>query len=155
MAIDDVAFRRLVDLGRDKGFVTLDQVKEALPIDRMGQRELAETLDRLEQSGVSVELDEELTARPRNGGGDGASEMADFRLPDPQDAEGDRVVPLRPRQAVGTGAPVPPRGAPSELGVQSEPVGGSVKSTSPTRTVVVLALAVLLLILVFILVKGS
>jgi len=154
MAIDDVAFRRLVDLGRDKGFVTLDQVKAALPIDRMGQRELAETLDRLEQSGVSVEVDEELTARPR-GGSEGVSEMSDFRLPDPQDDEADRVVPLRPRQAVGAGAPMPPSTTLSEPGVRPESVSGSVKSPSSTRTVVILALAVLLLILVFILVKGS
>ena len=83
MATKEAAFHRLVEMGREQGFVTLDQVNATLPIDSMSQTELAQTLDRLERSGVSVEVDEELTRRPRVYDGDEADDVPDFRLPEP------------------------------------------------------------------------
>ena len=41
MATKEAAFRRLVEMGREQGFVTLDQVNAMLPIDSMSQTELA------------------------------------------------------------------------------------------------------------------
>ena len=83
MATEEAAFRRLVDVGRERGFVTLDQVSAELPVDDMSQTELAETLDRLERAGVSVEVDEELTrARPLP-----VEDLPDFRLPEPPEVQ--------------------------------------------------------------------
>jgi hypothetical protein len=151
MAINDTAFRRLVEMGRERGFVTLDQVSTVLPIDRMSQRELAETLDRLEQSGVSVEVDEELTHRPRGADGDGAADMSDFRLPEPPDDDA-RVVPLRPRAQPGTGSQGQ-RVAMSEVqehrGTEHKAAGGE----TTTRTVITIGVLLLLLVFAFVLLR--
>ena len=152
MAINDTAFRRLVEMGRVRGFVTLDQVSTVLPIDRMSQRELAETLDRLEQSGVSVEVDEELTRRPRGAGGDGAADMSDFRLPEPPEDDDARVVPLRPRAQPGTGSQGQ-RVAMTEVqehrGAEHKAAGGE----TTTRTVIAIGVLLLLLVFAFVLLR--
>lgn len=152
MAINDTAFRRLVEMGREQGFVTLDQVSAVLPIDSMSQRELAETLDRLEQSGVSVEVDEELMHRPRGAGGDGAADMSDFRLPEPPEEDDARVVPLRPRAQSGTGSqgrPVAMSGVQDHRGAEHKAAGGE----SATRMAVVVGVFLLLLVFAFVLLR--
>ena len=63
MASGEDAHRRFAEMGCIGGSVTLDQGQRPLPVDSMGQIELAQALDRLERSGVSVEVDEELTAQ--------------------------------------------------------------------------------------------
>ena len=152
MATNDTAFRRLVEMGREKGSVTLDQVSAVLPVNSMSQRELAETLDRLEQSGVSVEVDEELTHRPRGAAGNGVDEMQDFRLPDPPDDDGARVVPLRPRQQAATGSqgrPVAMTVVPEHHGTEHHATGGE----STTRTAVVIGVFLLLIVFAFVLLR--
>jgi hypothetical protein len=153
MANDDTTFRRLLELGRERGFVTLDQVNAVLPIENMSQRELAEILDRLERSGVSVELDEELTVRPRGGAGDGAGDMEDFTLPDPPDEESARVVPIRPKTRDGDGGqfrrPAAMTEAQDHRGADHKAAGGE----STSRTAIVIGVLLLLIVFAFVLLR--
>jgi hypothetical protein len=147
MAIEEAAFRRLVEMGRDRGFVTIDQVNATLPVDSMTQIELAQALDRLERSGVSVEVDEELTRRPRVYDSNESTEVPDFRLPEPPDDKEDRVVPLRPRAQPGDGAG---RGRPVAMTeVQEHGAGGHAAAGGESTTRIAVVLGILLLLLVF------
>jgi hypothetical protein len=151
MATEEAAFRRLVEMGREKGFVTLDQVNAALPIDSMSQTELAQTLDRLERSGVSVEVDEELTRRPRVYDSEGAAETPDFRLPEPPDDDENRIVPIRPKAPSEGGAR---QGQPVTMTSMQEHGGaghGTAGGESRTRMAVVFGVLLLLIVFAFVL----
>jgi hypothetical protein len=150
MAIDETAFRRLMEMGREQGFVTIDQVQAALPVADMSQKELAETLDRLERSGVSVELDEDLTHRPRDAGMDGAADMPDIHLPEPPEDRDDPVISVRPRQSAGTGQPVPPP-LMSDPGAQTGVGPGTAGGGSTLRTALVIGTVLVLILLAFLL----
>jgi Sigma-70 factor, region 1.1 len=150
MATNEAAFNRLVEMGREQGFVTLDQVNATLPVDSMSQIELAQTLDRLERSGVSVEVDEELTRRPRVYDGDEAEDVPDLRLPEPPDE--DKVVPLRPRAQPGDGSR---QGRPVAMTEVQEHGGGHAAAggESTTRMAVVFGILLLLLVFAFVLLR--
>ena len=151
MATNEAAFRRLVEIGREHGSVTLDQVNATLPIDSMSQTELAQTLDRLERSGVSVEVDEDLTRRPRVYDGNEADDVPDFRLPEPPDE--DKVVPLRPSARPGDGSRQGQTAAITE--VQEHGGGGHAAAggESTTRMAVVFGILLLLLVFAFVLLR--
>jgi hypothetical protein len=153
MATNEAAFHRLVEMGREKGFVTLDQVNATLPVDSMSQTELATTLDRLERAGVSVEMDEELTRRPRVYDADEAAEVPDFRLPEPPDDNKGRVVPLRPAARPGDGArqgqPVTMTSMQEHGGAGHRAAGGE----STTRMAVVFGVLLLLIVFAFVLLR--
>jgi hypothetical protein len=151
MATKEAAFHRLVEMGREQGFVTLDQVNATLPIDSMSQIELAQTLDRLERSGVSVEVDEELTRRPRVYDGDEADEVPDFRLPEPPDE--DKVVPLRPRAQPGDGSRQGRPAAMTEVPEHGDMEHGAAGGESTTRIAVVFGILLLLLVFAFVLLR--
>jgi Sigma-70 factor, region 1.1 len=150
MATNEAAFNRLVEMGREQGFVTLDQVNATLPVDSMSQIELAQTLDRLERSGVSVEVDEDLTRRPRVYDGDEADDVPDLRLPEPPDE--DKVVPLRPRAQPGDGSR---QGRPVAMTEVQEHGGGHAAAggESTTRMAVVFGILLLLLVFAFVLLR--
>ena len=151
MATKEAAFHRLVEMGREQGFVTLDQVNATLPIDSMSQTELAQTLDRLERSGVSVEVDEELTRRPRVYDGDEADDVPDLPLPEPPDE--DKVVPLRPKAKPGDGSR---QGRPVAMTEVQEHGGGghaAAGGESTTRMAVVFGILLLLLVFAFVLLR--
>jgi hypothetical protein len=153
MATEEAAFRRLVEMGREKGFVTLDQVNATLPVDSMSQIELAQTLDRLERAGVSVEMDEELTRRPRVYDSDEAAEVPEYRLPEPPDDSKDRVVPLRPAAQPGGGTR---QGQPVTMTSMQEHGGaghGAAGGESTTRMAVVFGVLLLLLVFAFVLLR--
>jgi hypothetical protein len=153
MATKEAAFHRLVEMGREQGFVTLDQVNATLPIDSMSQTELAQTLDRLERSGVSVEVDEELTRRPRVYDSDEEADVPDFRLPEPPDDNEDKVVPLRPKAKPGDGSG---RGRPVAMTEVQEHGGvghGAAGGESTTRIAVVFGILLLLLVFAFVLLR--
>jgi hypothetical protein len=153
MAIEEAAFRRLVEMGRDRGFVTIDQVNATLPVDNMTQVELAQALDRLERSGVSVEMDEELTRRPRVYDSNESTDVSDFQLPEPPDDKEDRVVPLRSAARPGDGSR---QGRPVAMTEVQEHGGaghGTAGGESTTRIVVVLGILLLLLVFAFVLLR--
>jgi hypothetical protein len=153
MASNEAAFRRLVEMGREHGSVTLDQVNAVLPVDGMSQTELAQTLDRLERAGVSVEVDEELTRRPRVYDSNEAADVPDFRLPEPPEDKEDRVVPLRPAARPGDGAR---QGQPVTMTSMQEHGGaghGAAGGESTTRIAVVFGILLLLLVLAFVLLR--
>ena len=145
MATNEAAFNRLVEMGREQGFVTLDQVNATLPVDSMSQTELAQTLDRLERSGVSVEVDEELTRRPRVYDDDEAADVPDLLLPEPPDE--DKVVPLRPKAKPGDGSRQGQSVAMTE--VQEHGGGGHAAAGGESTTRMAVVFGVLLLLLVF------
>lgn len=64
--ISTAAFDRLMHLGRQPGGLKIDDIRQALPIDTMAIEEIADVVARLEEAGISVEVDAGLlTSRPR------------------------------------------------------------------------------------------
>lgn len=51
---------RLMQLGQRRGRLEIDDVRQALPVDTMTTTELADVLARLEEDGISVEIDASL-----------------------------------------------------------------------------------------------
>lgn len=100
MAADPAALDRLMEIGRRQGYVTVDQITQTLPISAMSEGEIARAVERLEQSGIQVEIEEEWGERRRDP--DEALEIPAFpgNAPPPAPAE---VPPPRP---AGAGAGV-------------------------------------------------
>jgi hypothetical protein len=63
--VSGTAFDRLVELGRRRGRLEIDDIRQALPTDTMTTEELAEVLARLEEAGISIALEPALLA-PRH-----------------------------------------------------------------------------------------
>ncbi|UEM25160.1 hypothetical protein JL100_035860 (plasmid) [Skermanella mucosa] len=143
MAVDSSIIHRLAEMGRDRGYVTIDEVNRVLPVDGMSDSELAHALVQLEEAGVSVEIEEELTGRPRYSGD--RAEIPEFRLPEPTDDNRDRVVPLRPRQPAEGTRPLPP--PPERPMAEAAAVTASSATPASTHRIVIACAAVLLLIL--------
>lgn len=58
---------RLIETGRQQGGLEVNDIRRALPVDTMSAEELAEVLARVEEAGISVEIDSALlTPRHRN-----------------------------------------------------------------------------------------
>ena len=55
--ISTTAVDRLMQLGRRRGGLEIDDIRQALPIDTMTIEELADVVARLEEAGISVEID--------------------------------------------------------------------------------------------------
>jgi hypothetical protein len=62
--IPTTAFDSLVQLGRRQGGLTIDDIRQALPIDDMTIEEIADMVARLEEVGIPVEIDAGLLTRP-------------------------------------------------------------------------------------------
>jgi hypothetical protein len=58
--ISDNDFDRLIELGRRKGRLDIDDIKEMMPIDTMTTEDLAGLVILLEEHGIAIELDPEL-----------------------------------------------------------------------------------------------
>ncbi len=58
--IPDNEFDRLVELGRRKGSLDIDDIKQEMPIDSMTTEDLAGLVILLEEHGISIDLDPEL-----------------------------------------------------------------------------------------------
>ncbi|EWY38286.1 hypothetical protein N825_13845 [Skermanella stibiiresistens SB22] len=144
MAVDGKIIQRLADMGRERGFVTIDQVNQVLPVDHMSDVELAKALEQLERAGVSVEIDDILTPSRRLGGE--PLDTPDFPLPDIEDEGNQRVVPIRPAVPVESGQHgSPPSRSVGEDAAVIEPGAG--EALPSHRVLIVLAAAVLLVIL--------
>lgn len=55
--ISTTAIDRLMQLGRRRGGLEIDDIRQALPVDTMTVEELADVVARLEEAGISVEID--------------------------------------------------------------------------------------------------
>jgi len=55
--VDEEKLRRLVQTGRERGIVTIGDLRAALPVELMTPAEIAEAVERLEDAGVPVELE--------------------------------------------------------------------------------------------------
>lgn len=81
MAIDESALRRLIEHGRRRGRVTTEDLHLALPIPTMDATEIAAVVERLEDAGLDVELDERFSvgrrpAAPKEPTGDASGAIA-------------------------------------------------------------------------------
>ena len=55
--IPTTAIDRLMQLGRRRGGLEIDDIRQALPVDTMTVEELADVMARLEEAGISAEID--------------------------------------------------------------------------------------------------
>jgi Sigma-70 factor, region 1.1 len=55
--ISTTAVDRLMQLGRRRGGLQIDDIRQALPVDTMTIEELADVVARLEEAGIAVEID--------------------------------------------------------------------------------------------------
>jgi len=55
--ISTAVFDRLVQLGRRRGALQSDDIRQALPVDAMTTEEIVDVVTRLEDAGIAVEID--------------------------------------------------------------------------------------------------
>jgi hypothetical protein len=112
--IDKDVLDRLVARGRQRGHVTTDDLRQALPVGAMSADEIALVVVHLEDQGVPVELDESLTA-PHPGPRSVPPEAPELALP----SGGPEPTPARGSHDTSAGlhpTPVsPPREPPRGL----------------------------------------
>ncbi len=65
MPVEESALRRLSDIGRREGRVTVEALARELPIDRMAPEEIAAVIERLEAAGVEVDVSDPSLLRDR------------------------------------------------------------------------------------------
>lgn len=63
--IDDEKFATLRERAARRGFLTTDDVRQVLPIERMSADEIAMLMLRLEEAGIAVELDADVAGASR------------------------------------------------------------------------------------------
>jgi hypothetical protein len=63
--IPATTFDLLIQMGRARGGLEVDELRQVVPIDAMTAEELADVLTRLEEAGISIEIDAALLA-PRH-----------------------------------------------------------------------------------------
>ena len=64
---DDPAVERLIALGRRKGRLTFDDIRDNLPIATMSEAAIAQAIARLEQAEIAIDLDPEIADSPPHG----------------------------------------------------------------------------------------
>ncbi|MET7242168.1 RNA polymerase sigma factor region1.1 domain-containing protein [Methylobacterium sp. EM32] len=106
-AFDRATLDRLVALGRSQGGLGPDDLRRALPVDRMSAEDIALVLIELEEAGISVDPDEALlgTGRPLPPAGT-------VRLPEPGAEAPPPLAPETPPAATAPPAPKPRDAAP-------------------------------------------
>jgi hypothetical protein len=106
-AFDRATLDRLVALGRSQGGLTPDDLRRALPVDRMSAEDIAMVLIELEEAGISVDPDEALllSGRPLPPAGT-------VRLPEPRAEGPPPPAPEMPPAATAAPAPGPRATAP-------------------------------------------
>ncbi|MFH6786520.1 MULTISPECIES: RNA polymerase sigma factor region1.1 domain-containing protein [Methylobacterium] len=109
-AFDRTTLDRLIALGQSRGGLGPDDLRQALPIDRMSAEDIALVLIELEEAGIPVDPDEILLqpGRPLPPAGT-------VRLPEPPASDAPAPVPESPPAATVTAAPAPapPASAPA------------------------------------------
>jgi RNA polymerase primary sigma factor len=72
--------RRLVDIGKERGYLLYDEVNDALPLDVHSSEEIDEVLSAFQQYGIEVYEDAGSAEAARD-----SAEVADFGAPEPKD----------------------------------------------------------------------
>jgi hypothetical protein len=89
----DASYRRLLELGKQQGGLTAEDLRQALPIDQMSMDEISRVLVRLEDAGIPVEIDQALFSPGHRNSGPGDP----VRLPKHTEAVVQRPVsPIEP-----------------------------------------------------------
>ncbi|KMO10802.1 RNA polymerase sigma factor region1.1 domain-containing protein [Methylobacterium platani] len=109
-AFDRATLDRLIALGKDRGGLGPDDLRQALPIDRMSAEDIALVLIELEEAGIPVDPDEILLQHGRTLPPAGA-----VRLPEPPAPEAAAPAPESPPAATQAASPGP-RAAPGPAG---------------------------------------
>ncbi len=84
MDIDDSAYRRLEEAARRDGHLHLDDLARILPLDTMSMTEVTDVVERLERSGIDVDLSPLLARLRRDaeaGNSDGVVDLASPAAP--------------------------------------------------------------------------
>ncbi|MEE8627105.1 MULTISPECIES: RNA polymerase sigma factor region1.1 domain-containing protein [Methylobacterium] len=135
-AFDRTTLDRLIALGRSRGELTPDDLRRALPVDRMSAEDIALVLIELEEAGIAVDPDEILL----QGGGTPLPAGA-IRLPEPPvPAPAAPVVEPPPAAATAATTSAPDR-------VSPPPARGGAHRAVILAGLAALALAVLVLTL--------
>ncbi|WP_207481007.1 RNA polymerase sigma factor region1.1 domain-containing protein [Arenibaculum pallidiluteum] len=138
MADQQPALDRLLEMGRRQGYVTVDQITETLPVASMSEADIARAIERLEQSGIAVELDDEWV-ESRRAPDAAASPPADVLPPDETE-----IPPMgagASRHASGAARPMPRAAMQS-----SAPPAAEHRSRSLLMPLLALAAAILVLV---------
>lgn len=130
--INDAKMAVLRERGARKGFVTIDDLREALPIDQMNADEIALVVVHLEEAGVSVELDDDLmgVSRRRGATAPGAPSLS---------------LPGAPRPRRDPTQPAPAPGIAQDAYRASEPINETPPASSSAWLFVAAAAAVIAL----------
>jgi hypothetical protein len=131
--ITDNDFDRLVALGRSKGSLDLDDIKETMPVETMTTEDLASLVILLEEHGIAIDLDPELLI-PAGG----PPPLAPNPLFIPSADTASFEAPKTPGEAAES-LPAAPHAAPHD---ESEPEGFSVD-----RFVYAMAIGLILFVL--------
>jgi hypothetical protein len=57
MSLNEATFDRLINLARQRGSVTTNDLREVLPIDQMTVEDISDVITRLEEADVDLEID--------------------------------------------------------------------------------------------------
>jgi len=134
----DQSFARLLHLGKQQGGLTPHDLQQVLDLERLSTDELSDMLVRLDQAGVSVEIDPALLA-PASGRA-GLAGRPDNNLP-----EGCEMPFKVPSEAPGQSSPEQSEAAPTVI--QNQPGYLRDKAVS---TAVAIALGIIVLLAVLI-----
>lgn len=142
MTLDSSALKRLAAIQQSQGFVTLTEMGRVLPVDSMTPEEIGQTIAQLEQAGIDIEVDKELSRRRLDSGLADAPPASHARIGVPE-ASG----PMTGRTDQGSLLPRVNASASPKLAV-----GGSWwRPRTRTTALIIFVLAVLsILILVFV-----
>jgi hypothetical protein len=134
----DQSFARLLQLGKQQGGLTPHDLQQVLDVERLSTDELSDMLVRLDQAGVSVEIDPSLLAS--------ASGRAGLASRPDNDLLEVCEMPFRvPREAPGQSSPEQPKAA--RTVIQNQPGYLRDKAVS-TAVAVALGIIVLLALLI-------
>jgi hypothetical protein len=134
----DQSFARLLQLGKRQGGLTPHDLQQVLDVERLSTDELSDMLVRLDQAGVSVEIDPSLLASAS-----GRAGLAS--RPDNDLLEGCEMPFKVPREVPGQSSPEQPKAARSVI--QNQPGYLRDKAVS-TAVAVALGIIVLLALLI-------
>jgi hypothetical protein len=135
--IPATALEYLMRLGRQRGALDIDDIRQVLQVDTMSMEDLADAVARLEDAGVPVEIDPALLARRRDGTSPQEATLASVPIQRSEQAAEASDRPSTLSSSIRT--------ARGHLSASTRPTG---KHAQGSAVIFVLAAALILLILV-------